>query len=495
MLKKIIVNDNFYETRIALTQQGGLWEYFQEKKEQRTLVGNIYKGKVLRVLPGLQSAFIDIGYEKAAFLHVSDLLEQHLNEDDNEIETTDISQVDISQMLSQGEEIIVQVSKDPISTKGPRVTTWLSIPGRYLVFFPIGNKVGVSKKIESESERKRLKDIVENIKPEDTTFVIRTVAEGVSQEILQSDMELTMRLWIDIVKKQKDISAPFPLHEDLSMPLRIARDLLNNDIEEMIIDNMETYKRVLHFVEHFMPLQKEKIKHFDSIRFGSIFEKYGIEKEIDLLYHKSVPLKSGGNIIIEQVEAMTIVDVNTGSFVGKNLEHSDTILRTNKEAIEVLANQLRLRNIGGIIIVDCIDMKSDGDREDLINFAESVTSKDRAKVIIHSITSLGLMQITRKRISDSFRRNTTHSCPICRGLGFLKSPETITHEIYRDILKIDSNLLKDSNLKIVVSPHIYEYLISHEEENIKKLKEQIEANIDILLDSNFSPENFTIGFK
>ncbi len=495
MLKKIIISDNFYETRIALTQQGVLWEYFQEKKEQRSLVGNIYKGKVLRVLPGLQSAFIDIGYEKAAFLHVSDLLEQHLNEDDNEPETADISQIDISQMLSQGEEIIVQVAKDPISTKGPRVTTWLSIPGRYLVFFPIGNKVGVSKKIESESERRRLKEIVETIKPDDTTFVIRTVAEGVSPETLQSDMELTMRLWIDIVKKQKDISAPFILHEDLSMPLRVTRDLLNNDVEEMIIDNFDTYKRILHFVEHFMPLQKDKIKFFDSSRVGSVFEKYSVEKEIDLLYHRSVPLKSGGNIIIEQVEAMTIVDVNTGSFVGKNLDHSDTILRTNKEAVDVLANQLRLRNIGGIIIVDCIDMKSDADREELIKFAESVTSKDRAKVIIHPITSLGLMQITRKRISDSFRRNTTHTCPICRGLGFIKSPETVTHEIYREILKIDSNLLKGSNLRVVVSSHIYEYIISHEVDNIKKLKEQTQANIDIILDSNFSSENFTIGFK
>jgi len=482
----ILINETQYQTRVAYINNGVFWEYFQQKQQQNSLVGNIYKGKVLRVLPGLQSAFIDIGQEKAAFLHITDLLEQHLNDvdEDGKEESINNPDIDISKMLTQGEEIIVQVIKDPISTKGPRVTTWLSIPGRYLVFFPIGNKVGVSKKIESETERKRLKDIVENIKPLDTTFIIRTAAENTTEEILKNDMEIALRFWIDIVKKQKNVQAPFTLFEDLSLPLKITRDLLNDEVDEMIIDDKKIYSSIVYFAENFLPTQKHKISYYNEET--PLFKKFEIENIIDQLFCKAVPLKSGGNIIIEQVEAMTIVDVNTGSFVGKNLEHSDTILRTNKEAMTVLAEQLRLRNIGGIIIVDFIDMKSESDKEKLIKHAETVTQKDRAKVLIHGITSLGLMQITRKRISDSIKRTLTIECPVCNGFGYIKN-ENLFHNIYKDIIKYDVNILKNSTINIYVHSSIAKYLTEEESDNLKILEKKFTAKVKIHSDGNLIP--------
>lgn len=474
MAQEILINSRFYETRVALIKDGQFWEYYQEKRENRTIVGNIYKAKVIRVLPGLQSAFIDIGMEKAAFLHINDLLEQKLNDADKEKGKKESqSNACITEMLSAGEEILVQVTKDPISTKGPRITTRISIPGRYLVFFPIGNKVGVSKRIESDEERKRLKQIIEKHRPTDTTFIVRTAAETASEEVLQHDMELCIRLWIDIVKRHKEKKAPFPLYEDLSLPLKVTRDLLNEEVSSLWIDEKETYYHILHFVKHFMPAYKNKVKLFQEKR--PLFERHQLNQKIKNLYKGSVSLKSGGNIIIEQVEAMTVVDVNTGSFVGNNLDHSDMILQTNKEAMDRVAEQIRLRNIGGMVIIDCIDMKSTADQEKLIRYAEEITAKDRSKVTIHGITSLGLLQLTRKRNADSLKRLTSVTCAVCHGQGWIKSPEAICHEIYRQIFNYDRNLVNDGKIILTLHPEVLQILQSDPIESgyLKRLEEEL----------------------
>jgi len=468
-LDKILINNKFYETRVAYIKDNSLFYYFNENKSEISIVGNIYKGKVARVLPGLQSAFVDIGQDKAAFLHVSDLMYQHITRDD--IDKPISSDTDILDIISEKDELLIQVTKDPISTKGPRVVTMVSIPGRFLVFFPIGNKVGISKKIESDAERTRLKRIIENYKPKDTAFIARTAAEGVSEEMLENDMRICMQQWINIVKKHKKSKGAVLLYEDLILPLKITRDMLNNSVSELIIDDRNIYDKVISFVEEFMPSQKSKVKFYDNQRV-SLFKKYNLDSKIDKLNNKSAQLKSGGNIIIEQVEALTVVDVNTGSFVGKNLQHDDTILQTNKEAMDAVAEQIRLRNIGGIIIVDFIDMKSDADKEILIKYAEKTTKHDRANVTIHGITRLGLMQITRKRISDSLRRNSTSSCKVCNGRGYVKSDEAITHEIYQKITEMDKNYLNHKTIEIFANDLLLNYIKKNERNNITKLSEQ-----------------------
>ncbi len=468
-LDKILINNKFYETRVAYIKDNSLFYYFNENKSDISIVGNIYKGKVTRVLPGLQSAFVDIGQDKSAFLHMSDLLYQHITRKDMDKPIPE--NIDISELISVNDELLVQVSKDPISTKGPRIVTLLSIPGRFLVFFPIGNKIGISKKIESERERVRLKRIIENYKPKDTAFIVRTAAEGVSSELLENDMRICMQQWINIVKKQVKLKAPCLLYEDLILPLKITRDMLNNNVSEMLIDDEELYNKVINFVEEFMPSQRNKVKLYDNKQL-ELFKRYNLEGKIKKLDNKSASLKSGGNIIIEQVEAMTVVDVNTGSFVGKNLHHDDTILQTNKEAMDAVAEQIRLRNIGGIIIVDFIDMKSDADKEVLIKYAEAVTRDDRANVTIHGITRLGLMQITRKRISDSLRRSSTVTCSVCDGRGTVKTHETITHEIYQKIIEMDKSYLRNKIIEVQVDEYLLKYINEYQKSNINKLKKQ-----------------------
>jgi len=492
-LNKILINNKFYETRVAYLKDNSLFYYFNENKAEISIVGNIYKGKVARVLPGLQSAFVDIGQDKAAFLHVSDLLYQHISREDRE--TPIPSDIDISDMIAENNELLIQVTKDPISTKGPRVVTLLSIPGRFLVFFPIGNKVGISKKIESEAERLRLKRIIENYKPKDTAFIARTAAEGVSDEMLENDMRICMKQWINIVKKQKKLKAPQLLYEDLALPLKIARDMLNNSVSELVIDDKVIYDKVIDFVEEFMPSQRDKVKFYDDKQVG-LFKKYNLESKIRKLDNKSAPLKSGGNIIIEQVEALTVVDVNTGSFVGKNLQHDDTILQTNKEAMDAVAEQIRLRNIGGIIIVDFIDMKSDADKEILIKHADAITKNDRANVTIHGITKLGLMQITRKRISDSLRRSSTTTCKSCNGRGSVKSYETVTHEIYQKIIEMDRNSIANKILEISVEELLLNYINNNENNNIKKLREKFKTTkISFKKKENFIHGQFDVNVK
>jgi len=468
-LDKILINNKFYETRVAYIKDNSLFYYFNENKSDISIVGNIYKGKVTRVLSGLQSAFIDIGQDKAAFLHMSDLWYQHISRSD--LDKPIPADTDISDLISVNDELLVQVSKDPISTKGPRVVTLLSIPGRFLVFFPLGNKIGISKKIDSENERTRLKRIINNYKPKDTAFIVRTAAEGVSSDLLENDMRICMQQWINIVKRQSSLKAPQLLYEDLILPLKITRDMLNNNVSEMIIDDEELYKKIINFVEEFMPSQKSKVKLYDNNEL-ELFKRYNLEGKIKKLDNKSASLKSGGNIIIEQVEAMTVVDVNTGSFVGKNLHHDDTILRTNKEAMSAVAEQIRLRNIGGIIIVDFIDMKLDSDKEILIKYAEEITKDDRANVTIHGITRLGLMQITRKRISDSLRRSSTITCSVCNGRGTVKTHETITHEIYQKIIEMDKSYLRNKIIEVSAEGELLKYINSYQSSNLNKLKKQ-----------------------
>ena len=478
----ILINRNFYETRVAYIKEGKLNNYFIESNDESSIVGNIYKAKVEKILPGIQSAFLDIGEDRSAFLHVKNLYVQHINKVDD-VDIFDNMQID--KVLTVGQEILVQVIKDPISTKGPRVETLLSIPGRFMVFFPIGDKVGVSKRIPSDKERSRLKNIVKKYRPKDTAFIIRTAAQGVSEEVLKDDMRYTMLQWIDIVKRQKNVSAPNLLSKELSLPLKVVRDYLENG-DGILVDNENLYNEISHFLEVQMPKYKDKIAlHTKS---ESIFSS--IEKEIRRLHNKRVYLKSGGDIIIEQVEALTVVDVNTGRFTGKNLSHNEVILRTNMEAMEAVLEQLRLRDIGGIIIVDFIDMNTHQERSTLIRHGIDLTKKDKAKVSILGLTELGLMQITRKRISDSLGRKSTVTCNICNGKGVIHSNESLTSKIYREILKKDEEELLGKVLTIITDKTLNEYL-ANEISNFNKLKKEFSIKkIKTRVDKSLSFDSF-----
>jgi len=484
---KILINSNFYETRVAYIQKGKLHNYFIESRKDYSIVGNIYKAKVEKVLPGIQSAFLNIGEDRSAFLHVKNMYIQNINKQSNN--RVNIDNFKIEDVLKAGDEILVQVVKDSISTKGPRVETLLSIPGRFMVFFPIGNKVGVSKRISSESERNRLKNIVKSYQPKNTAFIIRTVAEGVPKEVLIADMKNIMLQWIDIVKRQKSVSAPYRLLKELSLPLKIVRDHLDNG-DEIIVDNEDLYNEIYNFLKVQMPEYKEKISLYSDSE--ALFVKYNIENQIKRLHHSKVYLKSGGDIIIEQVEALTVVDVNTGRFVGKNLNHEDVILKTNMEAMEAVAEQIRLRDIGGIVIIDFIDMNSNSSKSALIKHGIELTKKDKAKVSILGLTELGLMQITRKRISDSLERKTTMTCHVCHGTGTIKSHESLTSKIYRDIIKRNKDDILGMVVTITTNQHLHDFLLK-ETKNFDSLKQNYKLkNIKIKVNDSLAIDSFHI---
>jgi ribonuclease G len=494
----LVINADGPETRVALIEKGQLSELYIERRRERGIVGNIYKGRVKRVLPGMQAAFVDIGVEKAAFLYVADVRgapedfkSLFLDSDDeakDDHKARERRSVRIEDLVKEGQEIMIQVAKGPIGTKGARSTAYVSLPGRNLVFMPTVNHVGISRRIGTDKERKRLRGIIESMRPEGAGFIVRTVAEGVSEKELQADMEFLIKLWNSILAKQKTVKAPAVLYSDLDLLLRTVRDLFTPQVDRLIVDNKSEYERLLKFVGAFMPHFGGKIELYDGRE--PIFDGYGIESEIDRALERKVGLRSGGSLIIDQGEALTAIDVNTGKFVGKkSLE--ETITKTNLEACKEVADQLRLRNIGGMIIVDFIDMDKEQNREKVMRAFEEALKNDKAKANVTKISELGLVEMTRKRTRESLGRMLTEPCPYCEGKGYIKSKTTVCYEILR-LLRRDGNSYREDGIQVTCNPEIADLLINAEAQYVEQLEKRLQKKILIQPKKRFHLEKFEI---
>jgi ribonuclease G len=546
---ELVINVTNQETRVALLEGGQLAELFIERKRERVTAGSICKGKVIRVLPGMQAAFVDIGLEKAAFLYVGDFREgfeededegapggsggrgtRERGEEDEHVPEIDIEDEDaeeaagaegvgvgvgvpaaaavarpvprerrrprrpqgpvpkIEEVLKEGQEILAQVAKEPIGTKGARITSHISLPGRHLVFLPTVDHIGISRRIKNERERRRLRDIVMSIKPPGGGFIVRTVSEGKSEEELKADMTFLLKLWNTILKKKDGVPAPAVLHYDLDVTLRAIRDLFSAEVDRLVVDSREEYERILEFVTTYHPELRYSIDLYEGPE--PIFGAYGIEIEIQRALARRVWLRSGGYIVVDTTEALTAIDVNTGRFVGKrNLD--ETILRTNIEAVEEIAYQLRLRNIGGLIILDFIDMERHADREKVYHALEEALRHDKAKTNILKISELGLGQMTRKRTRESLLRLLTEPCPHCEGRGVVKSKTTICNEMFREILRVAPDI---TGPRIVVRCHpaIGEMLVDEERGGIEWLERRLHKTITVVARKHFYPEQYEV---
>jgi len=419
MLKEIVVNVGEEETRVAVIEDKLLVEIYIERSINQRLVGNIFKGRVENVLPGMQAAFVNVGLEKNAFLYVEDALPANSPDGSGHVGYT--LGANICDVLKQGQEILVQIVKEPIGTKGPRVTTHITLPGRYLVLMPTVDYIGISRRIESEKERERLKDLAARVKPEGMGVIVRTVAEGVEEEELRQDIALLTKLWRKILSRSAHGTVPNVVHRDLELVQRILRDVFTEDVDRLILDSRYEYEKVLELQDISNP--RLKIKVFLDER-ENIFEEYGIEQEIERALNHKIWLKCGGYLVIDQAEALTAIDVNTGKYVGTtNLE--DTVLKTNLEAASEIAHQLRLRKIGGIIIVDFIDMVQEAHRNEVLHVLEEDIKKDKTKTNILGITQLGLVEMTRKKVRPSLAEVLQKPCPYCDGRGKVLSEETL----------------------------------------------------------------------
>ncbi len=414
MSTEMVVNVSPRETRAALLENGVLQELFVERASRLGLTGNLYKGRVSRVLPGMQAAFIDIGLERTAFLHVSDIVQPADAEGSGDAPRTD----NIRSLVGEGGDILVQVLKDPLGTKGARLTTFITIPSRYLVYMPFGHGVGVSARIENEEERQRLRDAVQATATpgESGGYIVRTAAEGAQPEALAADRLFLRKLWDVLSAKARETRPGTLVHEDLPLPLRLMRDLVGEGVDRVLVDYERTCERMKEFASTFMPHLGERVERYTGSR--PIFDLHGVEEEIQRSLERKVALKSGGYLVIDQTEALTTIDVNTGAYVGhRNLE--ETIYRTNLEAAVAIARQLRLRNLGGIIIIDFIDMEEEEHRRQVLQALEKALAKDHAKTHVSAVSPLGLVEMTRKRTRESLAHQLCTSCPACEGRGFV----------------------------------------------------------------------------
>ena len=491
MQGKIIINVTPEQTRVALLDSNvQLSELYIETFKDASLVGNIFKGKVVKILPGMQSAFVDIGFEKAAFLHAADVLSGF----DYSIFGEDVEEsvpihLPIEDMLQEGEEVFVQVSKDSLGSKGARVTSYITLPGRYLVLMPGVEHIGVSRKILDEDERNRLKDIINELKPDNFGFIIRTASEGCTEDELKKDIDYLILLWENIQKKKEKIGSAQLLYSDLDLTLRSIRDFLSHDIDKLIVDSKDEYNKLVDFVNTYFPKLTSKIELYEGGE--PIFDAYGIELEIPKALGKRVWLKSGGYIVLDQTEALTSIDVNTGKFVGKaSLE--DTIFKTNIEAVKEIAYQIRLRNLGGIIIVDFIDMEKEENRHKLFSVFQEAMSKDRAKCTILEVSELGLIQMTRKRVRESLERVLCEPCSYCDGKGFIKSPTTVAYEIFMELRRIGVTQ-KNCKIMITANPLVADMIYDDEREGIEKIEKENNFKIIVKADNTFHQEFFEVA--
>ena len=480
MSEEILINITPPETRVALIENGVVQEIMVERLKALGLVGNIYKGKVCRILPGMQAAFIDAGLERAAFLHASDINSKLDPKPDN-----------IEELLHDGQEIIVQVVKDPLGTKGARLTTNLSIPSRFMVFMPSLENAGVSQKIEDEDERNRLRSILNNYVKEQQiqgNFIARTAAEGASDAALISDMQFLSRLWESIQTKVKDTKTKKLVHEDLPLAIRAFRDLIGPEVERVRIDSRSTFEKAVKFAQKFIPEISKKIEYYPGKR--PIFDLYAVEDEIQKALERKVDLKSGGHLVIDQTEAMTTIDVNTGAFVGhRNLE--ETIFKTNLEAAQAICRQLRLRNLGGIVIIDFIDMTEDEHKRQVLRALEKCLSHDNAKTQITEVSALGLVEMTRKRTRESLEHVLCQPCHCCSGRGSLKTPETAGYEIFREIIR-ETRQFDVEKLLVLASQEVIDLLLDEESQHLAELEEFIGKPVRLQAESLYTQEQFDV---
>lgn len=484
MSKEILINSDPHEVRVAVLDGGDVSELFIERVNKKSKVGNIYKGRVVKVLPGMQSAFVEIGLPKAAFLHVADIstedelaFDEDQRDEENEFSPQDSQKIltPIEEILTEGQEIIVQVRKDAIATKGARLTTHLTIPGRYLVLMPKYEHIGISRKIENENEKDRIKSILQEIHPEGMGLIGRTVSDGVSREDLIADLEYIKGMWSGVENKINNSKAPQLLYEDHDLIYKILRDVVTHDTSRILIDNKNDYEKMQYFIQNHLPDNELEIEYYNGDE--PIFTLYNIEIEVNRLLDKKVWLRSGGSIIIDQAEALTVIDVNTGKYVGKH-NFNETILKTNLEAAKEIAHQLRMRNIGGIIIVDFIDMERSEDIEKVLVTLDQYLKEDRAKSSVINISPLGLVEITRKRVRDSVSRMMSEPCPYCEGRGVIKSKITVCYEIMRQLYRLaphSNNLV----IQIDANREVADILLNHESEVIEELESKHNVSIEI----------------
>jgi len=486
--EEILINVTPRETRVAVVENGVLQELHIERTLSRGIVGNIFKGKVARVLPGMQAAFVDIGLTKNGFLHAADIARNapaFAGEPMREIPP-------IQELVHEGKSVYVQVLKDPIGTKGARLTTELSMPSRNLVYLPNGNDIGISQKIENEAERERLKTVVQQqIEKHDLAggFIVRTLAESASDEDIATDMLFQQRLWQHVSLAMKNAQSATLIHEDVPLSLRTMRDLVHEDLEKIRIDSNEGFEKAREFAGDFMPELVEKLEYYPGEQ--PLFGLHSIEQEIENAMNRKVMLKSGGDLIIDQTEAMTTIDVNTGSYVGRR-DQEETLFKTNLEAATEIAHQLRLRNLGGIIIIDFIDMQAQKHKKQVLHALATAFAKDRVKTNITDISPLGLVEITRKRTRESLEQILCEACPTCDGRGSIKTIQTICYEILREILREDRQY-KAQAYTIVASQAVVDLLLDEEASSLADLQEFIARPVSLQADPYFGQQDYDIA--
>jgi len=483
MTHEILINVTPQETRVAMLEQAVVQELHVERASARGLVGNIYLGKVARVLPGMQSAFVEIGLERAAFLHIADIWEHRQNGHSGEHKP-------IEKILHEGQALLVQVIKDPIGTKGARLSTQVSLAGRLLVFLPQDSHIGISQRIEDEAERESLRGRLQTLLPEGTAggFIIRTMAETATEREMETDVLYLTKLWRDLTVRSREVPAPSLLYQDLNLALRVLRDMTTDETSRVIVDSRETYVRMQEFAREYTPALTERLHHYVGER--PLFDLHGVEEEIEKALARRVDLKSGGYLIIDQTEAMTTIDVNTGGFVGGR-SFDDTIFKTNLEAAQVIARQLRMRNLGGIIIIDFIDMENADHRGAVLSELNKALEKDRTRLTVNGFTQLGLVEMTRKRTRESLAHVLCEPCPMCQGRGELKTPQTVCYEILREILR-EAKQFNAREFRILASQSVIDMFLDEESQSLAMLGDFIAKPISLQVETLYTHEQYDI---
>ncbi len=511
MPSEILMNVRPSETRVAYIENGALVDLKIERKTSPTLVGSVHRGKVMRVLPGMQAAFVDIGLDRAGFLYVGDVRGDMDAESgdlfepptlsrsprdpdaaptalDDDAEAQEIHKPRIQELLTEGQWILVQVAKDPLGSKGARITTHISLPGRNVVFMPTLNHLGVSRRIEDADERERLRQIIEGIEPKGGV-IVRTAGEGATEASLRADVDYLHRLWQEIQRNYDKKTKAGLVHAELDVELRALRDLLSEEVDKVITDDEESFKRINTFISQFMPKFENKVTLYSGAR--PLFDQYEVDTEISRSIERKIWLKSGGYIVIDEAEALVVIDVNTGRYVGKK-DFEDTILKTNLEAVREVAHQLRIRNCGGIIIIDFIDMEKESHREKVLSAMREDLVKDRARTTVVSMSNLGLVEMTRKRIRPSLVKTLCESCSYCDGRGYIKQKATIAHEIFRDLER--EGRLANPRATTVIHCHtaVGDYIYEEETEALEDIERRIGRNVVLKLEPDYHRERYEI---
>jgi ribonuclease G len=502
MSTEIIINATREESRVALLENKVVAELYIDRKKEQSIVGNIYKGRVAKVLPGMQAAFVDVGLERSAFLYVSDvsasmeeyarMMEEETGEERIEFEKPSKRKKppsrSIEELLQEGQEILVQVSKEPMGTKGARLTSYISLPGRHLVFMPTVDHLGISRRIQEERERSRLREMILSVKRPGTGLIVRTASEGMDREAVTADVEFLELLWQNIQKKKERATAPALLYSELDLIIRTVRDLFTQKVDRLLIDSKTEYERIRDFVRIYLPNLVSRVELFD--REEPIFETFGIDLDIARALGQKIWLKSGGYIIIDHTEALTVIDVNTGRYVGKR-DQEETITQTNMEAVKEIAYQLRLRNIGGIIIIDFIDMEKQKNREKVFHALHEAMADDRARPNILRISELGLVEMSRKRTRENLVQTLLAPCTYCEGRGYTKSSTTVCYEIFREIRKIGW-ATKEKKILVTVNPSVASMMFDEERQGVEELEKEFQKNIVVKGDPETHIEEYDV---